>query len=65
MRHCDECNTKLVEADICPWCHEELYINDYQMPDFDPTPVCVAWVEKVRQQREQHKEKRRKKNVNA
>jgi hypothetical protein len=43
--------------DICTWCHEELYINDYQMPE-DPIPVSQEWKDKVEEQREQVRRKK-------
>jgi hypothetical protein len=57
MTNCPDCGTKLREAGICPNCQEELYINDYQMPEH-PIPVSEEWVAKVKEQRLE-KQKRR------
>lgn len=55
-KHCDDCGTKLSDG-ICPNCHEELFINDYQMPEFD-IPVSKKWAEKVKEQREEVRSKK-------
>ncbi len=49
MKECEDCGCKLING-ICTNCHEELYINDYQMPEF-PMEVSNEWNEKVKQQR--------------
>jgi hypothetical protein len=48
--NCENCGTKKRNG-ICTNCHEELYINDYQMPQ-NPIPVSNEWNEAVRKQRE-------------
>lgn len=51
MKSCEDCGTKF-RSGICPNCHEELYINDFQMPEY-PIPVSDDWKQKVLKQREQ------------
>lgn len=50
MNTCEDCGTKLRNG-ICTNCHEELYINDYQLPEvIDTNPhltVSKAWKEQV------------------
>lgn len=48
---CDNCGTKLRNG-ICTNCHEELYINDFQMPE-DPPVVGKEWNELVSHQRKE------------
>lgn len=50
---CENCNTYL-RYGICTNCHEELYINDYQMPE-DPPIVSKEWIMTVEKQREEVK----------
>ena len=47
--NCENCGTKIRNG-ICTNCHEELYINDYQMPE-EPMPVSKEWMKIVEQQR--------------
>jgi len=50
---CKDCGTTL-RSGICTNCHEELYINDYQMPE-EPFPVSDEWNETVSRQRKELK----------
>ncbi len=52
--NCNDCGCKL-DHGICPNCFEELYINDYQMPE-DPIPVSDEWREEVRRQRQKQED---------
>lgn len=56
MKTCDDCGTTLRDG-ICTNCYEELYINDYQMPEF-PCEVSDEWKETVAKQRQELKEKK-------
>lgn len=49
---CEDCNTTL-RYGICTNCYEELYINDYQMPE-DPPIVSKKWMETVDRQRKEN-----------
>lgn len=51
MKYCEDCGTRF-SCNACPNCYEELYINDYQMPEH-PIPVSKEWRDKVEQQREE------------
>jgi len=57
MSKCEDCGCTLRNG-ICTNCQEELYINDYQMPEF-PCKVSEEWNETVDRQR---KELNRKKD---
>ena len=46
---CEDCGTTL-RSGICTNCMEELYINDYQMPE-NPIEVSDEWNETVSKQR--------------
>jgi hypothetical protein len=51
MKTCEDCGSKL-RSGICTNCNEELYINDYQMPEMDePIECSKEWHEKVEEQR--------------
>ena len=54
-KKCEDCGYSLREG-ICTNCHEELYINDYQMSEF-PMEVSDAWKDKVSQQRKELRNK--------
>jgi len=59
-KHCEDCGTKL-RSGICTNCHEELYINDFEMPSAEPAiPVSGEWRETVERQREELKERKRR-----
>lgn len=57
MEKCQDCGC-LLRSGICTNCHEELYINDYQMPEF-PCEVSNEWNETVSNQRVELKEKQK------
>jgi hypothetical protein len=54
QRYCEDCGTGKTNG-ICTNCNEELYINDYQMPEFIGTeyevPTSEEWNKKVNEQR--------------
>ncbi len=52
MNTCEDCGCKLRNG-ICTNCNEELYINDYQMPEFT-METSKEWDEIVNQQRIKH-----------
>lgn len=53
-KYCEDCGTTKRNG-ICTNCNEELYINDYQMPEFYGTEYEIEtskeWDEKVNEQR--------------
>ena len=55
MSYCEDCGTTL-RSGICTNCHEELYINDYQMPEH-PIPVSNEWNKTVDKQRKDLRER--------
>ena len=52
--YCEDCGTSKTNG-VCPNCYEELYINDYQMPEFIGTEYEIEkgdeWNKKVDEQR--------------
>jgi len=55
-KYCGDCGCTLRNG-ICTNCHEELYINDYQMPEF-PCKVNDEWNETVAKQRQEIKNRK-------
>jgi len=55
MSSCEDCGCTL-RSGICTNCHEELYINDYQMPEH-PIEVSKEWNETVSRQRQELKDR--------